>query len=61
MGGVKMKILSTLALVCVLALAAPSLEATPLPVGGSVVPQMLPDPGDVPLQMTEARPPDRFV
>ncbi len=46
----RMKILSTLALVCfVLALAAPNLEATPLPIGGSVVPQVLPDPGDVPL------------
>ena len=44
-----MKTLSTLAVLCALALAAPSLEATPLPIGGSVVPQVLPDPGDVPV------------
>ena len=44
-----MKTLTTLVLLYALMLAAPSLEATPLPVGGSVVPQVLPDPGDVPL------------
>ena len=42
-----MKALTALVLLCALVLAAPHLEATPLPVNAQVVPQALPDPGDV--------------
>lgn len=43
-----MKTLNTLALLCLLTLALPTLQATPLPPGGTVVPEALADPtGDV--------------
>jgi hypothetical protein len=42
-----MKILNTLAVLCFLTLASPTLQATPLPPGGTVVPEALPAPGAV--------------
>src|SRR4051812_44924069 len=44
-----MRILTALAAVCALAVAAAGVQATPLPVGGTVIPEGLPDPGNVPV------------